>query len=162
MSGGTLHAANLGIGAVSVGNGGVRVNMSGGQVGSAAQRTGSTGIFTTTLGTGGNIDITANTVFSTGDAIRAEIANAASSGNINIGNNAGATVNASGGIGANLLGGDLNTLTNLGALSGTTALRTTAGATTIINAAASPAPAAPRCSSAAPTTCSSWTGRPPR
>ena len=133
VAGGTILATGAGISAISTGNGGVRVNMTGGQVGTAAQRTGGIGISTFTQGTAGDINITANSVFSTGDGIAAQFVNPASNGSANVGINAGATVNSSAGVGVNLQGGINNTIANLGTVSGTTAVQTASGRTTIIN-----------------------------
>ena len=133
VAGGTILATGAGISAISTGNGGVRVNMTGGQVGTAAQRTGGIGISTFTQGTAGDINITANSVFSTGDGIAAQFVNPASNGSANVGINGGATVNSSAGVGVNLQGGINNAIANLGTVSGTTAVQTASGRTTIIN-----------------------------
>jgi len=107
--------------------------MSGGQVGTAGNRTGDIGIWGLSTGTSGDIDITANPVFATLDAIRATFSNPGS-GSARIGINAGATISSSGGIGVNLQNGLSNTVTNLGAITGTTGIATTGGTTAIINA----------------------------
>ena len=133
VAGGTILATNVGISIGAFGNGSVRVNMTGGQVGTAAQRTGGIGISTFTQGTADDINITANSVFSTADGIRAQFVDPASNGSANVGINAGATVNSSAGVGVNLQGGINNTIANLGTVSGTTAVQTASGRTTIIN-----------------------------
>src|SRR5262249_54989483 len=81
---GTIHSSGDGINAGSIGTGGVTVNMSGGQIGTSASPVGGAGIFTQSLGTAGDINITANTIFSTADGVYGRIGNTGNAGNINV------------------------------------------------------------------------------
>jgi len=92
---GTIHSNADGIDAGAVGTGGVSVNMSGGQIGSSGNAVGGAGIFTQSLGTSGDINVTARSIFSLGDGIYARIGNAGSAGNISVTVSTGATVNVS-------------------------------------------------------------------
>ena len=93
---GIIHSTGDGIDAYnpySIGTGGVTVNMSGGQIGSNGNAVGGAGISVLSLGTAGDINVTARSIFSRGDGIYARIGNAGSAGNINVTVDAGATVN---------------------------------------------------------------------
>src|SRR5262249_7504126 len=113
----------------SIGTGGVTVNMSGGQIGTSASPVGGAGIFTQSLGTAGDINITANTIFSTADGVYGRIGNTGNAGNINVTINPGATVSviSAPGVGAGVFAqtvgsgnivitakGDINTLNGNG------------------------------------------------
>jgi len=96
---GTIQSGGSGIDAATIGTGGVTVNMSGGLVGSNGNAVGGAGIFTESLGAGGDINVTARNIFSAGDGIHARIGNDQSAGNIRVAVSSGATVNVNSGSG---------------------------------------------------------------
>ena len=89
---GTILSISDGISAGALDAGSVTVNMSGGQIGINGNAVGGAGIFTQSFSRTGDINVTANSIFSVGDGIYARIGFTQSSGNINVTINPGATV----------------------------------------------------------------------
>jgi len=89
---GTIQSNGDGIDVGSLESGGVIVKMTGGLIGSSGRSVGGSGISAQGLGTSGDIDIRANSIFSTVDGVYAHIGNADSDGNINIRINSGAVI----------------------------------------------------------------------
>jgi autotransporter-associated beta strand protein len=89
---GIIHSTGNGINAGSTGTDGVTVHMSGGQIGTSGNAVGGAGIFTLSLGTAGDINVTANSIFSVGDGVYARIGDTGNAGNISVTINPGATV----------------------------------------------------------------------
>lgn len=100
VTAGTINATADGINATSSGAGNIVVNMTGGQVGAAfpGGPVGDQGVVAISNATGtGNVDVTTTTIFSTGDGVRGEIQNAASSGHVVLTGNGPITVNSGAG-----------------------------------------------------------------
>jgi hypothetical protein len=120
VTGGQLNAGSDGIEARANGTGGILINMTGGQIGDEQHLAGG-GISARSDGAGGDVDVTATTIFANNGGISAQITNPLSSGNINLTTNG--TIDGNGdGILADNDGSGRTNITNNGFVRGFTAV----------------------------------------